>query len=160
MCCTSSLNSALDIMALLDAFEHFGRDRFPRDNVRADKHPGDCEAQFHRMNGPGMWFNWAGQLECAFLLLGKDDQDHAIRVAMMNCLVLGCSTDFVFRKMPSGQQCEVETNLQRGKTLSEYKPDVSTERLIRKRVFRMLNKWGRSSSAMRRLYRVFEGIES
>lgn len=154
-------NGNFDSMALLDAFEHFGRDRFSRDDIRASQYPSECEAQFHRMHDPITWFNWAGQIECAVLLFGESDPRHHIRTAMMNSLILGCSMDFVFRKMPkSDMECSVKSDLPRGKILSDYHPDKATETLIRERVFKMLNRWSRAASFIRKLYRVFEGIEN
>lgn len=98
-------DGTLDQAAMIEAFSAFGRDRLPADTDRLNRirqlgvsgDPRLTYAEFHRMDGDSMWFNWAGHLEMAAHLKGSADPDRQITHTMMAAIAAGSAMDFVFR---------------------------------------------------------------
>lgn len=134
-------DGTLDALALLDAFEQFGRDRYPEDVERAAEYPGHFDPGFHRMDSTSMWFNWAGQLECASILVGEDDGT-PVRHAMLSALGVGSQMDFVFRDDAKG--AKLGQSNPRARALAGYIRNTATERAIRRRGQRSLRRWDRA----------------
>jgi hypothetical protein len=140
-----AIDGTLDVEAFLDAFESFGRDTLPLDHDRDARVPdGDFRkehAKYHRMDGAGLWFVWAGFLDCASLL--ENSAAHAkSRLLMMAAITIGCPMDFVFRE--------------RSRSRPGYRKDERTVKLLRRRALRFANSWDAAASEARDLFRIHD----
>lgn len=134
----------IDGDAYLATTELFARDAFPDDPERLGRLTEDddrrANALRHRMDGTSMWFSWGAVIDCASML---PDSGGILphRTLMLAGCAFGSAMDFVFRN--------------RGRTRPEYKPDPSTETILRNSAKVWATDGAESRAQVRDLYRVF-----
>jgi hypothetical protein len=138
----------IDSESYLKAVEAFARDVLPPDADRLSRTPEDDSrhdyAGRHRMDGPSMWFSWAGVADCVTLLPAEATPapHHAL---LVGAAAFGSAMDFTFRG-----QAGV-----RGKTRPEYRPDEATATRLRNDVRVWIQTQEAARAQATELYRIF-----
>ncbi len=77
----------LELRTMMDSFEKFGADEFPRDPLRPDD-------PVHNMNAPVMWFHWAGFCEACIHRRHHSDFWYAV----LRAVFVGAACDAIVRR--------------------------------------------------------------